>query len=169
MEKGHHIEKRIWALVEPVVAFSGYELIEVVYTREGGRWVLRLYIDAPSGVTIEDTTRVSKLVDPVLDVEDPFDHPYHLEVSSPGLDRPVRKIDHFDRYAGETVRLRTHEPVDVGEQVKRRNFTGVLRGSDKGSILIDDGDRVLEVPHEAIKRAHLSYRHESSDTKEKRR
>ena len=154
------MEKRIWALLEPVLAAGGYELVEVEYTRDRGRWILRLYIDAEGGVNVGDTTKVSRLVDPVLDVEDPIDHAYHLEVSSPGFDRPLRKPEHFSRFAGERVRLRTHEPLDVGGPVGRRNFSGVLKGFQQGRVRIDVDGQVHEVPHEAIERANVAYRHD---------
>ena len=154
------MERRVWALMEPMLAAGGYELVEVEYTRDRGRWVLRLYIDSETGVTLGDTTKVSRLVEPMLDVEDPIDHAYHLEVSSPGLDRPLRKPEHFDRYAGEHVRLRTVEPLDVGEPVRRRNFFGVLKGFRQGLVRIDVDGHVHEVPHEAIQRARVAYQYD---------
>ncbi|MFW5878778.1 MAG: ribosome maturation factor RimP [Myxococcota bacterium] len=160
MEKGYDTEQRVWALLEPILSAGGYELVEVEYTRDRGRWVLRLYIDAEDGVTVGDTTEATRLVDPVLDVEDPIDHAYDLEVSSPGLDRPLRKPEHFARFAGEQVKLRTREAIDVGEEVPRRNFSGVLMGCKEGRVQIDVGGHIHEVPHEAIQRAHVAYRYD---------
>jgi ribosome maturation factor RimP len=161
LEGAKDIEARVWALLEPVVAVEGYELVEVEYTRDQGRWILRLYIDRqPEGVTLGDTTRVTHLVDPVLDVEDPVPHAYDLEVSSPGLDRPLRKPEHFEKYAGEQVRLKTREPLDVGEAVRRRNFFGVLKGYHDGRVRMDVDGHIYEVPHEAIARAHVAYQYD---------
>lgn len=152
------IEQRCWKLLEPVLAVDGYELVEVEYAHDEGRWVLRIYIDKPEGVTIEDTVDVTHLVDPVLDVEDPIPHAYHLEVSSPGLDRPLRKAEHFERFRGETVHIRTYEKLlDVGN---RRNFKGILKGYHDGKVTVDVDGTIFEVPHEAIQRAHVAYRYD---------
>lgn len=150
------IEQKVWPVLEPVMAVDGYELVEVEYTHEEGRWVLRLYIDRPEGVTVADTTAVTHIVDPLLDVEDPIPHAYHLEVSSPGLDRPLRKPEHFQRYAGEVVRIKTYEKLESAG--KRRNFKCILKGYQDGKVAVDVDGTIFEVPHEAIARAHVEYR-----------
>lgn len=151
------VEARVFELLEPVVAVDGYELVEVEYLFDEGRPVLRIYIDkAGGGITLEDTTAVTHLVDPVLDVEDPIDNAYTLEVSSPGLDRPLRKPEHFSRYAGEEVRIRTEKKL--AEAGNRRNFTGILKGYHDGKVTVDVDGTLFDVPHEAIVRAHVAYR-----------
>ena len=152
------IEQRAWKLLEPVVAVDGYELVEVEFVHDEGHWVLRLYIDKPGGVTIDDTVDVTHLVDPVLDVEDPIPHAYHLEVSSPGLDRPLRKPEHFERFAGETVRVRTFDKVESAGN--RRNFKGILKGYHDGRVAVDVDGTVYHIPHDAIQRAHVEYRYD---------
>lgn len=150
------VERRVFALLEPVMAVDGYELVEVAYVFEEGRAVLRVYIDkADGGITLDDTTEVTHLIDPVLDVEDPIDHAYTLEVSSPGLDRPLRKPEHFARYAGAQVRIRTEKKLeDAGN---RRNFIGILKGYHDGLVTVDVDGTLFDVPHEAILRAHVAY------------
>lgn len=142
-------------MLEPVIAAQGYELIELELTRDRGRRVLRLYIDHPERpVSIDDTTKVSRMVDPVLDVEDPIDEAYDLEVSSPGLDRPLRLPEHFSRYAGERVRIKTASAVVGGT---RRTFNGVLKGFHDGLVSVEVEGELYELPHEAILRARVEY------------
>jgi len=174
-------EAQIWSLLDPAIAGAGFDLIEVELTTELGRAILRLYIDhlpvaaqpeesgdasgelsadesdSEGGVTVADTTLVSHLVGPLLDLEDPIDGPYLLEVSSPGFDRPIRRPDHFSRYAGSHVKIRTDHDV-AGE--KRRNFTGVLKGIHDGVVKIDVDGRLFELPHDSIVRARLDSRFE---------
>ncbi|RMG11840.1 MAG: ribosome maturation factor RimP [Deltaproteobacteria bacterium] len=152
MNGRRELEDRLLEVLEPVVAIDGYELVDVRLTSDRGRTVLQVFIDHERGVTLEDTTRVTHLVDPVLDVEDPIETSYDLEVSSPGLDRPLRTPEHFRRYAGETVRIRTFEPID-----NRRNFHGVLLGCEEETVRLDvDGDE-WRVPIAAIERANIKY------------
>lgn len=157
------IEKRVWALLEPIVAVDDYELVEVEYTNEHGGWILRLYIDRVDGsVTVADTTKVTRLVDPILDVEDPIDHAYTLEVSSPGLDRPLRKPEHFSRFAGELVKIKTSQAVGEG---RRRNLKGILKGYSDGIVTVDVDGTPFEVPHHVIDRAWVQYRFDGETTK----
>jgi len=150
------VERRVWALLEPVVAVDGYELVEVEYVFEEGRPIVRIYIDkADGGISLDDTTAVTHLVDPVLDVEDPIEHAYTLEVSSPGLDRPLRKPEHFSRFAGEQVRIKTEKKLEGAGN--RRNFIGILKGYHDGTVTVDVDGTLFDVPHEAIVRAHVAY------------
>lgn len=148
-------EAQIWSILEPVISAQDFELIEVELTQDRGRQVLRLYIDHPErAISIDDTTQVTRLVDPVLDVEDPVEGTYYLEVSSPGLDRPLRLAAHFERHAGERVRIRTEHTV-AGN---RKNFTGILKGIQDGIVTIDVDGQLFELPHADIARARLEYR-----------
>ena len=142
-------------MLEPVVAIDGYELLDVRLTSDRGRTVLQVFIDHERGITLEDTTRVTHLVDPVLDVEDPIDTSYDLEVSSPGLDRPLRTAEHFQRHAGEQVRIRTFEPLDGC-----RNYKGRLLGCEDGEVRVEVDGALYRVPIEAIERANVKYQFE---------
>jgi ribosome maturation factor RimP len=157
-------------LIEPLVKGRGYELVELEYQREQGGWVLRLYIDRPGGdpfqkpvvvegseavqggVSLGDCAEVSREVSAVLDVEDPLEGHYTLEVSSPGLDRPLRWERDFARFAGRKARIRLRDPVDG-----RKNFAGELRGCTEGRVTIEVDGRPFELPLEAIAKAHLEY------------
>ncbi len=148
--------ERAWKLLEPILVRDGYEIVEVEWAREAGGWVLRLYIDRSGGVTIDDCQAVSRTVDPVLEVEDLVEGAYHLEVSSPGLDRPLRRPADFARFAGQRVKVRTHLPVETGSG-PRRNWSGILRGFSDGMVEIDVDGRLHRIPHDQIAKAHLEY------------
>ena len=153
------IAERTRRVLEPVLARDGYELVEVEWLRQGSRWTLRLFVDKPGGVGIEDCQAVSRLVDPILDVEDFIEPAYDLEVSSPGLDRPLRKPADFDRYAGQRAHVKAYGPVagTAPGSPARKNWTGVLVGFRDGAVEIDVDGIVHRVPHDQIAKAHLEY------------
>jgi ribosome maturation factor RimP len=139
------------ALAEPILADAGLELVEVEFQREAHGWVLRLYMDKAGGVTLEDCQRISEEVGDHLDVENLIDHAYHLEVSSPGLDRPLTRDADFLLFAGKTARITTREAV--GGQ---RNFRGRLAGLRDGTVLLDlDDGRRVAIPRGLIAKARL--------------
>ena len=151
------------AVIEPTVRDLGYDLILVeVGSGAGGRRTLRLFIDVgqddgEKGVVLDDCVAVSREVSTLLDVEDPMEGPYVLEVSSPGLDRPLARPKDFERYRGRRVRLRTERPVEG-----RRKFAGVLvglEGGEEGEVVLKTEDgQTLRVPYRALKRANIDSR-----------
>jgi len=150
--KQEQVVAQIWSLLEPLLQAQGIELVEVEYRRESLGWVLRLFIDQESGITVEDCAGVSQMVGDMLDVADPIQNPYNLEVSSPGLNRPIRKPEHFQRYIGKTVEVRTAAPIQG-----RRNFKGVLVDSDNERITINCEGQVFEIPMTNLERTRLCY------------
>jgi len=145
------IPERVRTLAEPILGEQGLELVDVEFRREPHGWVLRLYMDRPGGVTLEDCQRVSEELGDHLDVEDFIGHPYHLEVSSPGLDRPLARPEHFVRFAGRAAKITTREDVDG-----RRNFRGCLAGLQGEAVLLDlQGGQRVTIPLELILRARL--------------
>ncbi len=148
--------ERAWTLLEPILVRDGFEIVEVEWAREAGGQVLRVYIDRPGGVTIDDCQAVSRTVDPILEVEDLVEGAWQLEVSSPGLDRPLRKPADFARFAGQRAKVRTHGPVETGTG-PRRNWSGILKGFSDGMVEIDVDGRLHRIPHDQIARAHLEY------------
>jgi ribosome maturation factor RimP len=144
------IEENLNQLLEPVVAGMGYELVGIDYRGNLKHALLRLYIDKPGGVDLDDCTRVSRQVSGVLDVEDPISSRYTLEVSSPGLDRPIFKVADYNRFAGEKVRLRLQAPLDG-----RRRLAGVLRGLSDDHVVIDENGTEIHVPLSQIEKANL--------------
>jgi len=133
-----------------LVAGLGCELVGVE-TRSGGEHgLVRIYIDTPAGVTVEDCERVSRQVSALLDVEDPMRGPYTLEVSSPGLDRPLFTPAHYRRFIGQRVKVslvRLHEG--------RRHVTGLLRAADDSGVTVTEGELHITLPYELIARGRL--------------
>jgi len=145
------ILRRTRALAEPILADLGLELVEVEFRREAQGMVLRVYLDRPGGITLADCQRVSEELGDHLDVEDFIEHAYHLEVSSPGLDRPLTRDDDFVRFAGQTVNVLTSDDVDG-----RHNFRGRLVGLEAGTVFLDlpEGGQAA-IPRGLILRARL--------------
>lgn len=139
-------------LLLPVVADMGFELVDLHLRPEAGRWVLRLLVDRPGGITLDECARLSREVGPHLDVADLVPHRYSLEVSSPGIKRPLRRPDEFVRFAGERVEAFTLEPVDG-----RKTFRGLSRGLDEeGRLLVEEeGGRTVAIDPLNLKRANL--------------
>lgn len=137
-------------LIEPVIAALGYEFVGVEYSPQGRQSLLRIYIDNPDGITVDDCERVSRQVSAVLDVEDPIQGQYRLEVSSPGLDRPLFTLEQFSRFVGKTVKLRLVAPKEG-----RRNFSGTLKQVDNESVMIEQDGEDLALPFGQIDKAHL--------------
>jgi len=150
------VEERAISVLEPLVAGEGLELVDLEFVREREGWVLRLFIDKPGGrVGLDECSQVSRAVDPVLDVEDFIPHEYSLEVSSPGVDRPLRKPDHFERVQGQKVKVKTFGPV--GEP-PRKSFTGTLTGVAGDSISVEvEGAGTFHILFKDIAKANLEF------------
>jgi len=134
----------------PVLDQMGYRLIEWEYVQDSGRWVVRLYIDAPGGVNVDDCAQASRALGDVIDVEMEIPHSYTLEVSSPGIYRPLRRIEDFAKYRGATIKLKTKAPIDG-----RGNYRGVIEEVNNNAVaMVVDGMRYT-IPFEAIAKARL--------------
>jgi ribosome maturation factor RimP len=129
------------------------ELVDVEFGGGGGRQILRIYIDRQGGVSLEDCTSISRALSAALDVEDPLQGSYDLEVSSPGLDRPLRTPEHFQKYAGEKVRVKTFGPLPECEN--RKTFVGILKGYENGKVVVDVDGKVFNVPHGQVSKANV--------------
>ena len=136
--------------LEPAIERMGYELCDLEVKLGGRDGVLRIFIDKPEGVVLEDCEAVSRQVSAMLDVEDPLPGRYALEVSSPGLDRRLSKPAHFQRYLGEDVKIKLRLPLDG-----RRNFRGALRAASEGSVEIEVDGKIHSLPIETIELARL--------------
>ena len=139
------------ALLQPVVEELGYVLWELEYSPGRGNGLLRLYIDAATGITLDDCERVSRAVSEVLDAEDPVPGQYTLEVSSPGLERPLRSEAQFARFVGATVFVELAQPLDG-----RRRFKGPLAEAGAGTVMVDVDGRRWALPVAGIRKAHLA-------------
>ena len=144
---GDAIELR--SLLEPVVERLGYELVHVTLTGSKTR-ALRMFIDAPGGITVDDCERVSRRVSDVLDVEDMVAGEYALEVSSPGLDRPLVKQEHFERVQGKTVSIRMQSPY-----LGRRKFRGSLLEVRRNAVLLEVDGESYELLYSEMQKANL--------------
>ncbi|HYE35570.1 ribosome maturation factor RimP [Methylocaldum sp.] len=142
-------QERLAGLIEPVVGGLGYELVGIEF--DAHQRVLRVYIDNETGITLDDCSKVSYQLSGVLDVEDPIPGRYQLEISSPGLDRPLSKLEHFARFKGSLARLQLVRPIDG-----RRKFKARLAGVEGDCVLIQEGDETLRIPFESIEKARLA-------------
>lgn len=141
---------KIVELVQPVVTAMGYTLWGIEHLKQGRHSLLRIYIDKADGITLSDCEQVSRQVTGILDVEDPIQGAYHLEVSSPGLDRLLFTLEQLAAYTGEMARLNLSTRLDG-----RRKLTGRLAGTDDRHVQIEvDGNR-LTVPADLIEHARL--------------
>lgn len=142
-------------LALPFVQAAGCTLWDVEYVREAGTWFLRVYIDCPGGVNVDQCEAVSRPLSDALDVADPIEGSYVLEVSSAGADRPLKKPEHFQAFLGHEVEVRLYRPVDG-----RKEFHGVLKGYDQGTVTLtmaDGGERVFPKGETALVRLYVSF------------
>ena len=133
MAKGEQYEARVEAWITPVLEQHQFELVDVEYVREVGVWYLRCYIDKEGGITVDDCEVISRLLGEWLDKDDFIEDSYIMEISSPGLDRPLKKEKDFKRSLGKLVEIRTYRPIE-----KQKEFCGILNAYDSNSVTIDE-------------------------------
>ncbi|HOM01221.1 MAG TPA: ribosome maturation factor RimP [Acetivibrio sp.] len=129
------IEELVTEIANPIVNRHSFELVDVEFIKEGSSWYLRIYIDKPGGITIDDCQIVSEEISDILDKEDPIPQSYFLEVSSPGLDRPLKKESDFEKFKGELVEVKVFKPIE-GKKI----FEGELVGYKDNKIVIKKND-----------------------------
>ena len=144
------IVNRVRAIAEPMLLDERMELVDIEYRRESKGWVLRLILDKEGGVTLDDCTRVSQEVGRNLDVEDFIQTPYTLEVSSPGLTRPLKTEKDFMKYCNRLIKVKTVDPVE-----NRRQFKGELLGVSQGQIEIKVEGEVFQISLSNVAKANL--------------
>ncbi len=159
--------QKLISIVEPVCEASGYELVDLKFLLDQGGWVLRVCIDLPLAndrdpsevpedrVDLTDCENLSRELSAVLDVEDPIKQIYNLEVSSPGIDRPLRTAKHFEHFAGSDAKIQLDRGLPVPNGAERKNFRGVLKGVSGDRALIEVDGTVFELPIEDIESAKL--------------
>lgn len=164
-EKTNDAVAAVAAIAEPVCLAHGVELVQVQQTREHGSVVLRVLIDCEGsekgpgfGVSVGDCQAVSRDLAPALEVHDALPGKYRLEVSSPGVDRPLVRLRDFERFTGSDVSVRTHEPVEVGNTGPRRKLQGALRGVEGERVLVEVDGVQLALAHQDIAKANVVYR-----------
>ena len=139
MSKREIYEQKTEAILMPIVEEHGFELVDVEYVKEGGTWYLRAYIDKPGGINGDDCEVVSRRLSDILDEKDYIEEAYILEVSSPGLGRPLKKEKDFKRSLGEEVDVRTYRMIE-----KQKEFTGLLKDYDDATVTIEMEDGTLK-------------------------
>jgi ribosome maturation factor RimP len=150
MDRGAII-KKAEAMLEPLLEAEGLSLVDIAFTWEHGGWIFRVLIDKKQGVTLDDCSLVSREFGQLLDVENIIPTSYRLEVSSPGLDRPLKKEADFITYTGKRVRIKTRDPI-----AGRRNFKGDLIGCAEGKVTVRvEGNDMFVIPLSGILKANL--------------
>jgi ribosome maturation factor RimP len=151
MATTEEIKKKLEELVQPLAVSQGLDLVELeLHRSRRGRTILRLFLDREGGITLEEIARVSRMVAGLLDVYDLIPESYHLEVSSPGLTRPLKKPGDFQRYTGRLARITTRSALE-GKQV----FRGILQGLEDDTVCLKEGETVYRLPLPEIARARL--------------
>jgi ribosome maturation factor RimP len=141
---------RINELILPVLQAQEVELVDTEFVKAGKRYTLRLFLDKPGGITLDDCAALSRLLGEIIDVHDVIDHAYTLEVSSPGLTRPLKKMEDFQRCHGRLVRITVR-----GSSGKRSLFRGELQGVEGDSVVVQEGQQTFRIPLADIVKARL--------------
>lgn len=139
MSKREIYEQKAEEILNPIVEKNQFELVDVEYVKEGGNWYLRAYIDKPGGIHVDDCEVVSRELSDILDEKDFIDEAYILEVSSPGLGRPLKKEKDFQRSIDKEVEIRTYRMID-----KKKEFIGILKDYDKDTVTIELEDETMK-------------------------
>ncbi|HOJ92638.1 MAG TPA: ribosome maturation factor RimP [Dictyoglomaceae bacterium] len=152
MREQIHMEiiRKLREIIEPICENNSFEFVDLEYQRETHGWVLRVYIDKPGGITVEDCAHISERISKELDIADPIPHSYILEVSSPGLDKPLKKKRDFERHIGEKVNVYFLEPFEG-----KKNIEGVIYGTDEEDVLLQVGENIKTIPLSKIQKALL--------------
>lgn len=148
----HKKTEQIQLLIQPAIEALGCELYGIEYIAQGANGLLRVYIDRPDGVTLDDCSKVSEQISAILDVEEPITGKYTLEVSSPGLERVLLTLEHFRRYVGHLARIRTFAPID-----NQRNFSGMIESVNEDIIVLNTEGKLLSLPFKSIIKAQLRF------------
>lgn len=153
MSKKETYEQKAEELLMPLIEQNQFELVDVEYVKEAGNWYLRAYIDKPGGITVDDCEVISRAFSDLLDIHDFIDDAYILEVSSPGLGRPLRKDKDFERSLGEEVDIKTYKPIN-----HQKDFTGILKEYDKQKIVIElENGELMEFARAEIALVRLAF------------
>ena len=148
--KFDRILQEVRQVIDPILQSQGVELVDLEYQRESQGWVLRVYIDREGGITLGDCSELSGEIGTILEVRDLIINPYTLEVSSPGLTRPLKKPEDYNKYRNHLVKIKTFEPIDG-----RKNFKGTLQGLEGEMVYVQAEGKILGIPFQGIAKANL--------------
>ncbi len=145
---------RVWELAAPLAEGEGMEIVDIEFRHEGGRGgrVLRLYLDKEGGPSVDDLSRVSRELSELLDARDTIDGAYTLEVSSPGINRPLKKPEDFARFVGKRIRVRTRDLIDG-----RRSFLGILGQVVGDSVILTQEGKCYQIPFSVIEKSNYEH------------
>lgn len=142
--------EKVYELIKDAVAAEGVGLWDVRFLKEGASWYLRVFIDKPEGISIDDCTNVSHAIDPIIDEADPIDVSYYLEVCSPGIERELTRRRHYEESVGKPVRLKLYKAYDG-----KKELTGTLENVGEDGVTLNTGTDVLTVEFKNISKANL--------------
>jgi ribosome maturation factor RimP len=145
---------RVWELAAPLVEGEGMEIVDIDFRHEGSRGgrVLRLYLDKEGGPNVDDLSRVSRQLSELLDAQETVEGAYTLEISSPGINRPLKKPDHFARFVGKRIRVRTRDLIDG-----RRSFLGILGEIANDSVILTQDGKRYQIPFSMIEKSNYEH------------
>lgn len=153
VKKGGNVVSIITKLVQPVAEEQSLSLWDIEFIKEGAAWYLRIYIDKPDGISIDDCERFHRRIDPMLDEADPIDHSYYLEVSSPGIERELKKPRHYEIMTGKQICIRLIRPDLIG----RKELKGILRGYSDGVISLQIENEQIQIKQSETSFVKLNY------------
>lgn len=141
--------EKVYSLIEETVKNEGVTLWDVRFLKEGANWYLRVFIDKPEGISIDDCTAVSHAIDPIIDEADPIDKSYFLEVCSPGIERELTRPWHYEAVLGEKIKIKLYKALDG-----KKEFTGLLKTSGD-TLIIETETGEMAFPKETVSKAYL--------------
>lgn len=148
-----NIAERVTAIADPLAEKLGFELVDVEYVKEGSQMILRVFIDREGGITLDHCQEMSHALSDELDRVDPIEQSYHLEVSSPGIERPLKKDEDFVRFAGKPVSIKLFAPLEG-----KKKYGGILRGLEEGEILLEvENNNLVRIPRTQVAKANLAF------------
>lgn len=150
MKRGN-TEDIVYQLAQPVAEEMNLELVDVEFVKEGAHWYLRVFLDKPGGLEIDDCQAMSHRLSDILDEKDPITQAYFLEISSPGLERPLKRDEDFEKFAGELANVTTFAPFEG-----QKSFTGHLVGLRDNSIVLNIKDKEVAIPRDKVAAARLA-------------
>ena len=162
MAKTANIAERVEALITPAVTELGYRIWDLEYVKEGAEWYLRITLDHDDGIDIDDCEKVSRAINPIIDEADPIEDFYYLEVSSPGLERVLRKEEHFLASIGSEIEIRLFAPDDN----KKKSYTGKLAAYENDTVTVDIGGEAVSIPMNKVSKVQTLFDFKSINMKE---
>ena len=151
MDKKNTTEKTVWQFIEPLLKDTSYEIYDVEYVKEGAEWYLRIFIDKEGGIDLDDCETVTDLINDPLDELDPIAEAYFLEVSSPGVERHLKSMRHFEKAVGEKIRIKTFVKMENSKE-----WVGILKAVDENGITLESNGKTIEFPFEKIAKSNIS-------------